>query len=141
MDKSYGMTSSKAQILIVDDMPSTRLLLTDMIQEMGFTDIEVAANGREALDKLRERGARLVICDHSMRGMSGLELLAALKDCPDIRSTPVIMLSSNRDTPIIENALELGAADYMVKPISFNLLKMKISDVMQRLKQEEPLPA
>jgi DNA-binding response OmpR family regulator len=68
--------------------------------------------------------------------MNGLELLFALKDSPDLSSIPVIMLSSNRDTPIIENALELGAADYMVKPISFKLLKMKIADVMNRRRQE-----
>ncbi len=132
MDNSYGITSREPQVLIVDDLPSTRLLLTDMFQEMGFTEIDVAADGKEALQKLRENGAQLVICDHSMRGMSGLDLLLALKDHPDLCKIPVIMLSSNRDTPIIENALELGAADYMVKPISFKLLKMKIADVMQR---------
>jgi two-component system chemotaxis response regulator CheY len=136
MDDSYEITVREPQVLIVDDLPSTRLLLTDMFQEMGFTQIEVAADGKEALKKLREHGAQLVICDHSMRGMNGLELLFALKDSPDLSSIPVIMLSSNRDTPIIENALELGAADYMVKPISFKLLKMKIADVMNRRRQE-----
>ncbi|MFO0202062.1 MAG: response regulator, partial [Alphaproteobacteria bacterium] len=104
--------------------------------EMGFTDIEVAADGKEALDKLLETGAKLVICDHSMRGMNGIDLLIALKDYPKLADIPVIMLSSNRDTPIIETALDLGAADYMVKPISFKLLKMKIADVMQRSRRE-----
>jgi CheY-like chemotaxis protein len=136
MDNSYGITSREPQVLIVDDLPSTRLLLTDMFQEMGFTDIEVAADGKEALDKLLETGAKLVICDHSMRGMNGIDLLIALKDYPKLADIPVIMLSSNRDTPIIETALDLGAADYMVKPISFKLLKMKIADVMQRSRRE-----
>jgi two-component system chemotaxis response regulator CheY len=134
MNDSFESTR-EPQVLIVDDLPSTRLLLTDMVQEMGFTEVEVAADGREALNKLRAHGAKLVICDHSMRGMTGLELLAALRDSPTLGDIPVIMLSSNRDTPIIESALELGAADYMVKPISFKLLKMKIFDVMQRHNQ------
>lgn len=136
MDNSYGITSREPQVLIVDDLPSTRLLLTDMFQEMGFTDIEVASDGKEALAKLLETGAKLVICDHSMRGMNGIDLLMALKNYPNLADIPVIMLSSNRDTPIIETALDLGAADYMVKPISFKLLKMKIADVMQRSRRE-----
>jgi CheY-like chemotaxis protein len=136
MDNTYGITSREPQVLIVDDLPSTRLLLTDMFQEMGFTNIEVACDGKEALDKLLETGAKLVICDHSMRGMNGIDLLIALKDYPKLADIPVIMLSSNRDTPIIETALDLGAADYMVKPISFKLLKMKIADVMQRSRRE-----
>jgi two-component system chemotaxis response regulator CheY len=124
--------ASDNRALVVDDLPSTRLLLSDMLKEMGFDQVEGAADGEEALTKLKERTVKLVVCDQSMRGMSGLEFLEAIRQHPNLIDIPVIMLSSSRDTPLIDAALTLGAADYMVKPISFQLLKRKVSDVLMR---------
>lgn len=123
---------SDNRALVVDDLPSTRLLLCDMLKEIGFEEVDGAADGEEALKMLKQRTVKLVVCDHSMRGMSGLELLDALRQHPNLVDIPVIMLSSSRDTPLIDAALTLGAADYMVKPISFQLLKRKVSDVLMR---------
>jgi two-component system chemotaxis response regulator CheY len=122
------------QVLIVDDIASTRAILRDMLQELGFTQIVEATDGREALEKLKKHGAQLIISDHMMKDMSGLDLLNQIRNHPYLVDIPCIMISAVGDIPVIETALELGASDYIVKPISFQLLRRKISDVLRRRK-------
>jgi two-component system chemotaxis response regulator CheY len=128
----FELPPEEPQVLIVDDLPATRATLKDMLQEMGFSRIEEAASGREALDKLKEHSAQLIVCDYMMNDMSGLDLLSQLRNYAYLVDIPFIMISSNTDSPVVETALTLGAADYVVKPISFQLLKLKITDVLRR---------
>jgi CheY-like chemotaxis protein len=128
----FELPSEEPQVLVVDDVPATRLALKDMLQEMGFTRIEEASGGREALEKLKKQGAQLIVCDYMMGEMSGLDLLNQLRNHAYLVDIPFIVISSNGDAPVIETAIDLGAADYVVKPISFNLLKLKIMDVLRR---------
>jgi two-component system chemotaxis response regulator CheY len=122
------------QVLIVDDMSSTRAILRDMLQELGFTQIVEAGDGREALEKLKRHGAKLIVCDQMMKDMSGLDLLHKIRNHPYLVDIPCIMVSAVGDISVIEAAMELGASDYIVKPISFQLLRRKISDVLRRRK-------
>jgi CheY-like chemotaxis protein len=126
-------------VLIVDDLPSTRLLVKHMLQDMGFSSIVEASNGTEALDKIKRHGATLMVCDYMMKGMTGVELIQELRKCPKHGKLPVIMLSNNRDVPDIEAAINAGADDYIVKPISFQILKRRIADVFSR--HQAPAPA
>ena len=119
-------------VLVVDDLPSTRLLVKHMLQDMGFSSIVEASNGTEALEKIKKHGAALMVCDYVMKGMTGVELIQELRKCPKHGKLPVIMLSNNRDVPDIEAAIEAGADDYIVKPISFQILKRRIADVFTR---------
>jgi two-component system chemotaxis response regulator CheY len=127
-----GLPVEPPDVMIVDDMPSTREMLKDMLHELGYRDIVEAGSGQEALEKLKNHGAKLILCDNRMKGMSGLELLGRLRNHPYLVSIPCIIVSSDGDVPIVEAALELGAADYIVKPISFKLLQRKIADVVRR---------
>lgn len=128
----FELPPEEPQVLVVDDLPATRATLKDMLQEMGFSRIEEAASGREALEKLKEHSAQLIVCDYMMNDMSGLDLLSQLRNHAYLVDIPFIMISSNTDSPVVETALTLGAADYVVKPISFQLLKLKITDVLRR---------
>ena len=121
-----------SQVLVVDDMSSTQELLKDMLKEMGFENISVARNGTEALRKVKERHTDLIISDHVMDGMTGLELLNALRADPKMADIPFIMVSAVRDAPAIDSALDLGVDDYLAKPISMGLLRRKIEDVYRR---------
>jgi two-component system chemotaxis response regulator CheY len=120
------------QVMIVDDMSGTRATLRDMLAEMGFKDIVEAASGKEALDKLKKHRAQLIICDNLMDGMCGLDLLYQLRNHAYLVDIPFIVVSSCGDIPMIDAALDLGADDYIVKPISFKLFRRKISDVLHR---------
>ena len=124
--------SEETQVMIVDDIAGTREILKDMLQELGFTRIAEAADGREALENLKKARAQLIICDYVMKDMSGLDLLSQIRNHPYLVDVPFIMVSAVGDVPVIETALELGASDYIVKPISFQLLRRKISDVLRR---------
>lgn len=124
--------AEEPQVLVVDDIAGTREIIKDMLQEIGFTRIEEAGDGREALQKLKQNRAQLIICDYVMKDMSGLDLLSQLRNHPYLVDVPFIMVSAVGDVPVIEAALNLGAADYIVKPVSFQLLRRKITDVLRR---------
>lgn len=121
-----------SKVLIVDDMASTRGLIKDMLRELGFTNVSMARNGREALQKVQDENADLVISDQLMDDMTGTELLEALRKDPKLADIPFIMVSAVRDAPAIDSALDLGVDDYIAKPISMGLLQRKISDVFRR---------
>ena len=120
------------QVMIVDDISATRAILKDMLNEMGFKDIVEAKSGEDALKKLKQHRAQLIICDNMMDGMSGLDLLYQLRNYAYLVDIPFIVISSNGEVPMVDTALDLGADDYILKPISFKLFKRKVSDVLRR---------
>ena len=120
------------QVMVIDDISATRTILKDMLIEMGFKDIVEAKNGKDALEKLRKHRAQLIICDNMMDGMSGLDLLYQLRNHAYLVDIPFIVVSSCGDVPVIDTSLELGAEDYILKPISFKLFKRKVFDVLRR---------
>ena len=124
--------SEEPQVMIIDDVPATRTLIRDMLQEMGYTAIVEAASSDEALSRLLKKRAKLIICDYMMEEASGLDFVRELRSHPYLEDVPVLIVSSCSDVPIIEAALELGADDYILKPISFKLFSQKVRDVLQR---------
>ena len=119
-------------VMVIDDVPETRMLLRDMLEEMGFLSVIEASNGQAALEKLKSTPTHLILCDHVMEDMSGLDLLSQLRNHPYLVDIPFIVVSAVGDVPVIETALDLGADDYMIKPVSFQLLRRKVSDVFRR---------
>lgn len=128
------VTNAEEKVLVVDDLMSTRLLIVDMLREMGFTSVVEATDGAEALSKVHQGKPSLMVCDYVMKGMSGVDLVRELRKDPEFKDVKVIMLSNNRDVPLIDAAIEAGADDYIVKPVSFNILKRRIQDVLTRAK-------
>lgn len=120
------------QVMIVDDVSATRAIVKDMLTEMGFKDIVEAKSGEDALTKLKEHRAQLIICDNMMDGMSGLDLLYQLRNYAYLVDIPFIVISSNGEVSMVDTALDLGADDYILKPISFKLFKRKIGEVLRR---------
>jgi CheY-like chemotaxis protein len=128
----FDLLSDEPQVMIVDDIPGTRDIMKDMLEEMGFKRIVEASDGREALEMLKADGAQLIICDYMMKDMSGLDLSNQIRNHPYLVDVPFIVVSAVGDVPVIETALELGASDYIVKPLSYQLLRRKITDVLRR---------
>ena len=119
-------------VLVVDDTSSTRALLRDMLVSLGFEHVTLARNARDAMEKLSSENFDLIISDQVMEGMSGTELLEALRSNAQYSGVPFIMVSAVRDAPVIDSALNLGVDDYIAKPISIGLLQRKIEDVFRR---------
>jgi two-component system chemotaxis response regulator CheY len=103
-----------------------------MLMSLGFERVSMARNGIDALQKMSSQGFDLIISDQLMDGMSGIELLEALRNTQRYSDVPFIMVSSVRDAPVIDSALSLGVDDYIAKPISIGLLQRKIEDVFRR---------
>ncbi len=118
-------------ILIVDDDSVTRKLIQVLLEKEGFR-VDSADTGRGALDKLAGEDPELVISDIRMAEMSGFELKEAYNERFPHRSTPFVFLSSLADSASIVKGLDMGADDYLVKPIVPDVLKAKVQAILRR---------
>ncbi len=100
-------------ILVVDDAAFMRMMIRDILARDGYV-IQEAVNGRDAIEKYRETRPDLVTLDITMPEVDGIEALQAIKQIdPDAR---VLMVSAMGQQKLIVDALEAGAADFLVKP-------------------------
>jgi CheY-like chemotaxis protein len=132
----------KPHILVVEDYPDTRTILTMVLTRRGGYDVTVAANGKEALRLVDERFARttaegsrwlaldLLVVDIMMPAMSGLELLERLRD--DFSSLPrAMIISALNDRERVAEAVRLGVSEYVTKPIEHDLLLYKVRTLLE----------
>ena len=112
------MINKDPVILVVDDNEDNRYVLTERLKREGYECIDVAENGQEALDKLRSKNFDLVLLDIMMPEMDGYEVCKRLKADPRTRDIPVIFLTAKSEIEDETHGLELGAVDYITKPIS-----------------------
>jgi len=115
----------QATILIVDDQPGIRRLLTEVLSENGYA-VETAANGYEGLQKARELKPELVLMDMKMPGMDGIETLRELRRLGQFPK--VVMMNAYGELAIINGAKELGAIAYITKPFDIVALCKLIQD-------------
>jgi serine/threonine protein kinase len=116
---------SDCTLLVVDDDEGNRDLLGRRLQREGF-GVALADSGPTALEILGHKQIDLVLLDVMMPGMSGLDVLRAMRAIPSLAGTPVIMATANTDSKDVVEALDLGANDYVTKPIDFAVLCARI---------------
>src|SRR5687768_1249379 len=104
---------SPAQIMVVDDQPSSRELLAAMVESLGHQVVE-AADGAEALRKMGPR-VDLVLLDIMMPGMDGVQVLERLRQQEEWRAVPVVVVSALDDLDTVVRCIDLGADDYLAK--------------------------
>ncbi|HEX3032165.1 MAG TPA: response regulator [Bacillota bacterium] len=120
-------TESK-YILVVDDQMGVRRLLYEAFNEQGY-QVGLAANGPEALDKINERWPDVILMDMKMPGMSGLEVLRALKERPG--DPKVILMTAYGELEIVAEAMALGVTEYVTKPFDINEVRELVRKVIQ----------
>ena len=123
---------SAAALLVVDDNDDNLYTLTRRLERDGYTNLTTATNGREALDFLQSKRFDLVLLDMMMPGMNGDEVLQTIKDNPDTRDIPVVMISAEIDPEKITRCIELGADDYLPKPFNPAILRARVSAALRR---------
>lgn len=121
---------SQLPVLIVDDVSAARMVLSDMLRELGFPQTIQASNGSEALEIVKTTPTQLILCDFLMEGMNGVEFLNHLHEYNPGINPPVIFVSALGDVSSVETAMGQGATDYLVKPVSFRKLKRKIEHAL-----------
>jgi CheY-like chemotaxis protein len=122
---------SARQVLIVDDMSTTRLMLSRHVRQLGHKET-TAANGREALELLHRHEFDLVLLDVMMPEMDGYTVLEAMKSDPDLRDIPVVMISGIDEIESVVRCIERGAEDYLPKPFNATLLRARISACLEK---------
>lgn len=132
------MTDSGARLLIVDDNRVNRLLLSRSVELLGYT-ATVAENGRAAMDMLRTSPFDLMLLDIEMPEMDGFEVLEAINLEPALQDIPVIVTSSVEGVENIVRCIDLGAEDYLPKPVNPVLLRARLSSSLEkkRLRDEQ----
>jgi len=107
---------SKKHILVVDDEPSWLSAVTMVLQSKGY-EVKTAVSGTEALKALKHFKPDLILSDIRMPDLNGFDLLDLVKKNPAIAATPVVFLSAIDDYHARKVARDLGAADYILKPV------------------------
>lgn len=113
-------------ILVVDDSEAIRILVNAFLRDGGYRVIE-AVNGREGLEICYKESIDLVLLDIAMPEMDGFSLCAKLQGDTRLQSIPILMLSARQDVESKMRAFELGAVDYLVKPISRDELLARVN--------------
>lgn len=116
-----------ATVLIIDDEIHIRRLIAQMLELAGYRVLE-AASGAEALRLIEGTVPDVITCDIFMPGMTGFDVLEALKSQPDTAKIPVIMLTALGQEKDTNRAMELGAADYVTKPFG----STKLTETIER---------
>jgi DNA-binding response OmpR family regulator len=117
------------RVLIVDDDPTTRNLVSHFLRKEDFIVIK-ASDGNDGLARAKSDRPDLLIVDAAVPGMNGSELLSMLKRDPETRDLPVLMLSSLNDEEAIVRSLDAGA-DYVIKPFSPRILVAMIKKILR----------
>ncbi len=118
-------------VLVVDDDATTRLFLTRNLRSQVQSLVE-ATHGSQALELMRSQPFDLVLLDLMMQGMSGYQVLEHLKQDAAIAATPVIVVSAANDLEGVVRCIELGAEDYLIKPLNPVLLRARVGACLER---------
>lgn len=127
-----------ARLLVVDDNKVNRMALSRSLELQGHL-VETAENGREGLEKFRSGRFDLMLLDIEMPIMNGFEVLEACLNDLDLRQVPIIMTSAVDELDAVVKCVELGAEDYLVKPINPVLLRARVNASLEkkRLRDEQ----
>jgi adenylate cyclase len=126
------MTRDGVRILVVDDSEDNRYTLARRLRREGWTDLVMAENGREALDRIGQERFDLVLLDIMMPDVNGYEVLERLKADSRTRDIPILMISAVTEFESVVRCIELGAEDYLPKPFNPVLLKARIGACLEK---------
>jgi diguanylate cyclase (GGDEF)-like protein/PAS domain S-box-containing protein len=132
------MSSSLGRVLVVDDNENNREILARRLARKGYT-VSVAEHARGLLDRIREEAVDLVLLDIEMPDVTGLDALVAIRQTYSAVRLPVIMVTARSESEDVVKALELGANDYLTKPIDFPVALARVRTHMSHLRAEEAL--
>jgi two-component system chemotaxis response regulator CheY len=126
-------------VLVVDDMPTIRRMLRQMLRFLGVGgDIREAADGLEAWELLCQQPADLVVCDINMPRMNGLELLRLLRSTPRFETTPFLMVTGEVSEDIVAASAENEVDAYILKPFKVESLAQRLRTIIQHRHHPSP---
>ncbi len=124
--------NADAQVLVVDDNENNRFMLVQHLHRLGFRRIVEADDGAAALQRIGESRPDLVLLDVIMPDMDGVQVLESLRREGRMGDMPVIMVSAHDTLEIVVRCIELGAEDYLTKPIQTPMLRARVMSILEK---------
>ena len=121
------------KVLIVDDFSTMRRIVKNLLGELGFGNTVEADDGATAMPLLQQGGIDFVVTDWNMPGVTGLELLKAIRADAKLRGLPVLMVTAESKREQIIEAAQAGVNGYIVKPLNAATLREKIEKIFERI--------
>lgn len=121
------------KILIVDDFSTMRRIIKNLLRDLGFTNTSEADDGTTALPMLQNNHFDFVVTDWNMPGMTGIDLLKAIRADQRLAGLPVLMVTAEAKREQIIEAAQAGVNGYVVKPFTAQVLKEKIDKIFERI--------
>ena len=128
------MFDPNTKFLVVDDFATMRKVVKKVLNELGYNDIQEAADGKLAFEVLESASAsnqpiQCIVSDWNMPNMSGLELLKVCKANPKFKNVPFMLVTAESEKEQIIEAAKAGVSEYVVKPFNAATLKEKLTRV------------
>jgi two-component system chemotaxis response regulator CheY len=124
------------KILVVDDFPTMRRIVRNLLKELGFVNVDEAEDGAAGLEKVRSGNYGFVVSDWNMPNMDGLAMLQAIRADPLFVKLPVLMVTAEAKKENIISAAQAGANGYVVKPFTAITLEEKITKIFEKIEKE-----
>jgi adenylate cyclase len=134
--ESMSVDVPAGRVLVVDDDPLNRMLLTRSLEQEGHR-VGSVAGGQEALEILREKPFDVVLLDIVMPELDGVSVLERLKRDPVLQHVPVIMISAVDEIDTVVRCIEMGSEDYLPKPFNPVLLRARINAALAKKRLHE----
>lgn len=127
------MVQKTMKILVVDDFPTMRRIIKNLLKDLGFENVDEAEDGAMGLEKLRNGSFEFVVSDWNMPNMDGLVMLQHIRADPALASLPVLMVTAEAKKENIIAAAQAGANGYVVKPFTAATLEEKLNKIFEKL--------
>lgn len=121
------------KILVVDDFSTMRRIIKNLLRDLGFTNVLEADDGKTALPILQQGGIQFLVTDWNMPGMTGIDLVRAVRADPKMAGMPILMVTAEAKREQIIAAAQAGVNGYVIKPFTAAVLKEKIDKIFQRI--------
>ncbi len=119
------------KVLVVDDMSTMRRIVKNILKQLGFTNLEEAENGQDALGKLKKENYGFVVSDWNMPVMMGIDMLRAIRADEQLKHIPVLMVTAEAQKENLMEAIQAGVSNYIVKPFTAETMQEKINKIFK----------
>ncbi len=126
------MFDFKLKVLVVDDFPTMRRIVKNLLKQLGFENIDEAEDGNMALNKMKGSSYGLVVSDWNMPNMEGIELLRNVRADAALKDTPFLMVTAEAEKEKVIEAIKAGVDNYIVKPFTAEILKEKLEKIADK---------
>lgn len=127
------MSGPNTKFLVVDDFSTMRRIVRNLLKELGYTNVDEAEDGVQALQKLRADQFDFVVSDWNMPNMDGLTMLQEIRKDPALSKLPVLMVTAEAKKENIVAAAQAGANGYVVKPFTAATLDEKLAKIFEKM--------